>query len=277
MLDKNLTRREFVTKAALAGFALAVLPLAASAITTDSSGIMDEDIFIPVGNEKIPAYQAMPKGKGPFPVLLIAHEIFGVHEFIRDVCRRFAKLGYYAIAPNLFYRQGDVTKLKDFPDILKIVSKVSNEQVLSDLDATVEFVQASGKGNLEYLNMTGFCWGGRTTWLYANHNPKLKSAVAWYGPLVGTDPLHPQAPVDIASSLKVPVLGLYGGLDTHITEANRKEMEEALKKGTSGSKIIVYPKAEHGFFADYRPSYNKDAAEESLKQMLDWIHVHGGV
>lgn len=276
MTTLNITRRELLQKAAIAGFALAVYPLAASAITTDLTGIVDADVLVNTSNGKIPAYQAMPKGNGPFPVLIIAHEIFGVHEFIRNVCRRFAKLGFYAIAPNLFYRQGDVTQFKDFKDILKIVNQASTEQVMSDLDATVKFAEESKKGNLAHLNMTGFCWGGRTTWLYASHNSKLKSAISWYGPLVGTDPLHPQAPVDIASTLKVPVLGLYGGLDSHISDENRKQMEENLKKGTSGSKIMVYAKAEHGFFADYRPSYNKEAADDGLKQLLAWIKEHGG-
>ena len=274
--NNQMKRRDFVLKTVLAtGFALAVLPIAYSAITTDTEGIEAGDVQIPVGNSKIPGYRAMPKGKGPFPVLIICHEVFGVHEYIRDLCRRFAKLGFFAIAPDLYYRQGDVTKIKEIPDIIsKVVSKVTTKQVNGDLDATVKYVKSTKYADLSKLSVTGFCWGGRAAWLYAAHNPKIKSAIAWYGPLVGTSPNQPEAPVDIATSLKVPVLGLYGGKDTHITQEHVTQMENALEKGKSGSKIIVFPDAEHGFFADYRPSYNKMASEEGLRQMLDWIKSH---
>jgi carboxymethylenebutenolidase len=274
--SNQINRRDFVLKTVFAtGFALAVLPVAYSAIMTDTEGIEVLDVQIPAGKIKISAYQAMPKGKGPFPVLIICHEVFGVHEFIRDLCRRFAKLGFFAIAPDLYYRQGDATKIKEIPEIIsKIVSKVTTKQVNGDLDATVEYVKSTKHADISKLSVTGFCWGGRATWLYAAHNPKIKSAIAWYGPLVGTSPNQPEAPVDIAASLKVPVLGLYGGKDTHITQENVAQMEKSLEKGKSGSKIIVYPDAEHGFFADYRSSYNKMASDEALRQMLDWIKNH---
>jgi carboxymethylenebutenolidase len=185
--SNQMNRRDFVLKTVVASsFALAVLPIAYSAINTDMEGIEAKDVQIPVGKIKIPAYQAMPKGNGLFPVLLICHEVFGVHEFIRDLCRRFAKLGFFAIAPDLYFRQGDATKIKEIPDIIsKIVSKVSTKQVNSDLDATLKYVISTKHGDISKLSITGFCWGGKATWLYAAHNPKIKSAVAWYGPLIG--------------------------------------------------------------------------------------------
>jgi len=272
----NINRREFVLKTVVAtGYALAVTPVAFSVISTDSEGIEVSDIQIPVGKSKIPGYLAMPKGDGPFPVLLICHEIFGVHEHIKDLCRRFAKLGFYAIAPNLFFRQGDVTKIKEIPDIIsKVVSKVTNKQVNMDLDATIKFAKLNKKTDISKLNVTGFCWGGKTTWLYAAHNPNIKSAIAWYGPLVGNPGDKMEFPVNIATTLKVPVLGLYGGKDARITQEHVDQMQNALDKGKSGSKIIVYPEAEHGFFADYRPSYNKMAADEGIREMLNWIKNH---
>lgn len=274
--SNQINRRNFVLKTVVAtGFALAVLPIANSVIITDTDGIEASEVKIPVGKIKIPAYQAMPKGNGPFPILIICHEIFGVHEHIRDLCRRFAKLGFFAIAPNFYFRQGDVTKIKEIPEIIsKVVSKVTEKQVNDDLDATVKYVSSIKRADISKLNITGFCWGGRTTWLYAAHNSKIKSAIAWYGPLVKTVRNQLEAPVDIASALKVPVLGLYGGKDTHITKDHVMQMEKYLERGKSGSKIIVYPDAEHGFFADYRPSYSKIAAEDALKQMLNWIKIH---
>ena len=274
----NMNRREFVLKTVVAtGYALAVTPVAFYVISTDTEGIEVSDIHIPVGKSKIPGYVAMPIGQGPFPVLVICHEIFGVHEHIKDLCRRFAKLGFYVIAPNLFFRHGDVTKIKEIPDIIKkVVSKVTNKQVNLDLDATVKFAKANKKTDISKLTVTGFCWGGKTTWLYAAHNSNVKSAIAWYGPLVGNvnTSTKMEFPVDVAAVLKVPVLGLYGGKDTHITQEHVDQMEKALDKGKSGSKIIVYPDAEHGFFADYRPSYNKMASDEAIREMLNWIKSH---
>lgn len=274
--SNQMNRRDFVfKKVAVSGFALAILPIAYSAINTDMEGIEAEDVKISVGNIKIPAYQAMPKGKGLFPILLICHEVFGVHEYIRDLCRRFAKLGFFAIAPDLYYRQGDATKIKEIPDIIsKIVSKVTTKQVDGDLDATVKYVKSIKQADISKLSVTGFCWGGMAAWMYAAHNPKIKSAIAWYGPLVRVYLNQSKSPIDIAGSLKVPVLGLYGGKDTHITQKHIAQMEKALEKGKSGSKIIVYPDAEHGFFADYRTSYNKMASDEGLRQMLNWIKSH---
>jgi carboxymethylenebutenolidase len=273
---EHLTRRDFVSTALATGFALAVYPLAASAFSTDTKGLDAGAIQIPTANGKIPGYWAMPAGKKDLPTVVVCHEIFGLHEHIRDVCRRFAKLGYLAIAPDLYFRQGDVTQIKDRAQIMpQVVSKVPLAQVLSDLDATIAFATQSGKAAADHVGITGFCWGGRTVWMYCAHNPKIKAGVAWYGPLVGTTALWPQAPVDIAAQLTVPVLGLYGGKDEHITADHIRQMETALKGSSSGSKIIVYPDAPHGFFADYRESYDKADAEAGLQQLRGWFLAHG--
>ncbi|WGV28570.1 dienelactone hydrolase family protein [Halotia branconii] len=274
---KEITRRQFIATATLAtGFALAVQPISAQVITTDEKGLVAGAVKIPVKDGEIPAYRAMPaKGKN-FPTILVIHEIFGVHEHMQDVCRRFAKLGYLAIAPELFVRQGDVSKLSSIDEIRPVVAKVPDTQVMSDLDATVDWAMKSSKGNTNKLGITGFCWGGRITWLYAAHNPKVNAGVAWYGRLVGDDTeLTPKHPVDIAANLKVPILGLYGGKDTGIPLDTVEQMREALKSSNSKSKIIVYPNASHAFFADYRPSYREEAAKDGWQRLKAWFNQHG--
>lgn len=272
----EVNRREFLIKSlVVSGYALAVYPLAYSAIQTDTEGIEVSDIQIPVGKLKIPGYVAFPKNNVSSPVLIICHEIFGVHEYIKDLCRRFAKLGFYTIAPYLYSRQGNVSNIKEIPDILKkIVSKVTNKQVNNDLDATIKYVKANSKADTNKIYVTGFCWGGKASWLYAAHNANIKAAIAWYGPLLSTEQTKEQFPVDIAAKLKVPVLGLYGGKDARISQDHVEKMNKELEKSASKSKIIVYPEAEHGFFADYRPTYNKMAADEALREMLKWIKEH---
>lgn len=275
---KDLTRREFMIVSTLAaGFAIAVEPIFAQVITTDSKGLVAGEVKIPVSDGAIPAYRAMPATGANFPVVLVVQEIFGVHEHIQDVCRRFAKLGYLAIAPEMFARQGDVSQLSNPQEIIsKVVSKVPDNQVMSDLDATVQWAAKSSKGNINKLGITGFCWGGRITWLYAAHNPNVKAGVAWYGRLVGqSTPLTPKHPVDIAPYLKAPVLGLYGGKDDGIPNDTVKRMQEALERGKSGSEIVLYPDAPHAFFADYRPSYRKEQAEEGWKKLQAWFKDHG--
>jgi carboxymethylenebutenolidase len=209
--------------------------------------------------------------------VLVVQEIFGVHEHIKDLCRRLAKLGYLAIAPELYARQGDVSKIADIKEVIsKVVSKVPDAQVLSDLDATVAWAEKSGRGNGSKLAITGFCWGGRIVWLYSAHSSQLKAGAAWYGRLVGPkDELHPQQPVDMAGSLKAPVLGLYGGADQGIPLESVEQMRSALKKANQPSEIVVYPDTPHGFNADYRPSYRKDKAEEAWKRMLEWFKKNG--
>jgi carboxymethylenebutenolidase len=230
-----------------------------------------------VKDGEIPAYRAMPAGGGPFPVALVVQEIFGVHEHIKDLCRRLAKSGYLAVAPELYARQGDVSRMKDIQEILStVVSKVPDAQVMGDLDAAAAWAAGTGEGDISRLAVTGFCWGGRITWLYAAHNPKVKAGAAWYGRLVGqTGDLAPANPIDLASALTVPVLGLYGGADQGIPLDTVEKMRGALAAGKSGSEIVVYREAPHGFNADYRPSYRKDAATDGWTRMLAWFKRNG--
>ncbi len=256
----EFTRREFVVNTLAAGFALAVQPVSAQTITTDAAGLVAGEIKIPVAGGELPGYRAMPDKGGPFPVVLVVQEIFGVHEHIRDICRRFAKLGYLAVAPELYARQGDVSKLAEIKDIIPIVSKVPDAQVMSDLDAAAAWAQKSGKGNTAKLGITGFCWGGRIVWLYAAHNPSLKAGVAWY---------------DLVAELKAPVLGLYGGDDQGIPLDTVERMRQALKAANNPSEIVVYPNTPHGFHADYRPSYRPEQAKDGWKRLQDWFKKYG--
>lgn len=275
-----LTRRTFAVTSLAAGFALAVMPVSAATITTSDEGLDVAEVKVPVADGEVPAYRARPKGGSNEPVILVVQEIFGVHEWIKDVCRRFAKLGYYAIATSLYARQGDVLKLTTIDEIRPIVMKVPDDQVMSDLDATVAFAK-SEKADTVKLGVTGFCWGGRITWLYAAHNPNLKAGVAWYGqlaprdPATPIDPLHPKSATELAADLKAPVLGLYGGLDKGITADHVEGMRAAIKAANKPSEIIVYPDADHGFLADYRPMYNEAAAKEGWDKALAWFKKNG--
>ena len=271
----DLTRRQVV--AALAtGFALAVRPISAETISTSSEGLLAGEVKIPTPDGEIPAYRAQPSSGGPFPVVLVVQEIFGVHEHIKDVCRRFAKLGYFAIAPELYARQGDVSKITDFKEIIStVVSKVPDQQVLQDLDATAVWAGSSG-GDLQRLAVTGFCWGGRIVWLYAAHNPNLKAGVAWYGRLDSPkDDLHPANPVDLVAELKAPVLGLYGGADSGIPNEHVAAMQEKLKAAGKPSELTLYPDTPHAFFADYRPSYREAEAKDGWAKLVAWFKKHG--
>ena len=274
---KEITRRKFIATATLAtGFAIAVQPISAKAITTDAKGLVAGAVKIPVKDGEIPAYRAMPSKGKDFPIVLVIQEIFGVHEHIQDVCRRFAKLGYLAVAPQLFVRQGDVLKLSSVDEIRKVVAKIPDAQVLSDLDATVAWAVTAAKGDAKRLGITGFCWGGRITWLYAAHNPNVKAGAAWYGRLVGdVTKLTPKHPVDIASALKVPVLGLCGGKDTGIPLETVAQMRDHLKLSSSKSEIIVYADAPHAFFADYRPSYRETEAHLGWQRLQAWFKKYG--
>jgi carboxymethylenebutenolidase len=272
------TRRQFVVTSLAAGFATAVRPVAAQTIVaTDTDGLVAGEVKIPVAGGELPGYRAMPAAGKAFPVVLVVQEIFGVHEHIRDVCRRFAKLGHLAVAPELFARQGDVAKIPEVSDIVaKVVSKVPDAQVLSDLDATVAWAAKTGSGNTDKLGITGFCWGGRIVWLYAAHSPTLKAGVAWYGRLVGpTTDLQPKNPIDVVAALKAPVLGLYGGADQGIPTETVEQMRAALKAAGKPSEIVVYPDAPHGFFADYRPSYRSEPAKDGWKRLIEWFRKHG--
>jgi len=275
------TRRGFLITALGAGFALAVQPvMAQSTITTASEGLQAGEISVPTADGAMPTYRAHPAQGGNFPVILVVQEIFGVHEHIKDLCRRLAKLGYQAIAPELYARQGDPRQYSAIPDIISnVVSKVSDNQVMQDLDACVAWAGANG-GDAKRLGITGFCWGGRITWLYAAHNPGVKAGVAWYGRLVGAaSVMTPKHPVDIAGELKGPVLGLYGGLDQGIPLDTVDKMHAALKAASSAasqaSTIHVYDNAPHAFNADYRPSYRKTEAEDGWKRMQKWFKQNG--
>jgi carboxymethylenebutenolidase len=273
----DFSRRGFVMTSLAAGFALSVQPVTAQTISTDSKGLEAGEVKIPVTDGEIPAYRALPDNGGPFPVILVVQEIFGVHEHIKDICRRLAKLGYLAIAPELYARQGDVSKLTNIQELFsKVVSKVPDKQVMSDLDATVAWAKATGKGDVAKLAITGYCWGGRIVWLYSAHNPDLKAGVAWYGRLVGdADELHPKHPIDVVAAIKAPILGLYGEADTGIPVASVEKMRAALKEAGKTAEIVLYPDTPHAFFADYRPSYRKEKAEEGWKLMLDWFKKYG--
>jgi carboxymethylenebutenolidase len=272
----DLTRRAMLVTSLATGFALAVQPVAAQTITTGTEGLIAGEVKIPTPDGEIPGYHAMPARGGPFPVVLVVQEIFGVHEHIKDICRRFAKLGYFAVAAELFARQGDVSKISDIKDIMPVVAQVPDAQVMSDLDATVSWAQSTGKGDSAHLGITGFCWGGRIVWLYAAHNPKLRAGVAWYGALnreaTALQPLHP---LNVAGEIKAPVLGLYAGQDQGIPASDIDKMRAALKKARVKTEIIVYPDAQHGFDADYRPSYNAAAARDGWQRMLAWFRANG--
>ena len=274
----NLTRRRFVMGTGLAvGFAIAAHPTSAQVITTNTQGLTAGAIRIPTADGEIPGYRAMPNTGSNFPIILVVQEIFGVHEHIQDVCRRFAKLGYLAIAPEMFFRQGDVSQIRDNAQIIStVVSKVPDAQVMADLDAAVAWGAKSSQGNAERIGITGFCWGGRITWLYSAYNPRVKAGVAWYGRLVGTPtPLTPKNPIDIAPTLTVPVLGLYGGDDTGIPVSSVLQMQQALAPGKSGSDILVYPATPHAFHADYRASYRREDAENGWMRLQAWFKKNG--
>ncbi len=275
----ELSRRAFTRTAVGGGFAAAVLPVGAQTITTDTAGLVAGPVTIPVGDFRMPAYRAAPEGRSALPVVLVVSEIFGVHEYIADVARRLAKQGYLAVAPELFVRQGDAKAHADIARLIsEVISKVPDAQALGDLDATVAWAGANG-GDTKRLGITGFCWGGRITWLYDAHNPAVKAGVAWYGRLVGApSELQPRHPLDVAGSLHGPVLGLYGGQDTGIPLDSVDKMKQALATGNAAAKasrFVVYPDAPHAFHADYRPSYRQADAEDGWKRCLAWFESHG--
>ena len=281
----DLNRREFVRAAVGTGFAAAVLPVSAEAIRTDSVGLTAGEVTILVGDFRMPAYRAMPagsgaSGSGKLPVVLVISEVFGVHEHIADVARRFARLGYLAIAPELFVRQGDAQSYGEIAKLVaEVVSKVPDAQALGDLDACVAWAAANG-GDTSRLAVTGFCWGGRITWLYTAHNPAVKAGVAWYGQLLGTSSaLKPTNPIDLVNKLNAPVLGLYGAEDAGIPVAAVDQMKAALAASANAaakqSQFVVYAGAPHAFHADYRPSYRTDAAEDGWKRCAAWFKANG--
>ncbi|WP_322094039.1 dienelactone hydrolase family protein [Paraburkholderia bannensis] len=272
-------RRTFIKAALGSGFAAAVLPVSAQTIHTDTEGLEAGEVGFESNGTLVPAYRAQPRGKTHLPVIIVIHEIFGVHEHIADVCRRFAKLGYLAIAPDFFVREGDASVYPTIQQITQnIASKVPDAQVMGDIDAAIGWAGEHG-GDVKRVGINGFCWGGRYTWLYAEHNPRVKAAVAWYGRVVGDHTANtPQNPLDLAGTLQVPVLGLYGRQDTSIPQDTLEQMKAAIAQGPQGgrgSQIVVYDDAGHAFFADYRPSYRKADAEDGWKRATAWFKEHG--
>lgn len=276
----RLDRRGFIATTVAAGFSLAAGPaVAQTAIATDAKGLTAGKIDIPTADGKMPAYRAAPQGKKNLPTVIVVSEIFGVHEYIQDVCRRLAHLGYLAIAPELFARQGDPSKYTEIPKLqAEIIGKVPDAQVQGDLDATAKWAAANG-GDADKLGIVGFCWGGRQVWLYAAHNPKLKAGAAFYGQLGGEpSDLKPKSVLSLVNELKAPVLGAYGGKDAGIPLTDVDRMRIELAKGPApakASRIDVYPEAPHAFHADYRPSYRKAEAEQAWTRMLDWFKQNG--
>ena len=274
----KISRRAFVVGSLATGFALAVLPVSAETITTDTQGLVTGDVSIPVSDGLIPGYRAMPATNGPFATVVVVHEIFGVHEHIKDLCRRLGKLGYFAVSPYLYAREGDVTRMADIKAIMDIVIQVPDRQVAADLDATVRWAQRTKSANIAKLGITGFCWGGRQVWLYAAHNPALTAGVAWYGPLERPkSDASPDNPIDLVGQINAPILGLYGGADEGIPVKQIDAMRAALKAARKPSEIVIYPDTPHGFNADYRPSYRPAQAADGWKRMRAWFKEHGVV
>jgi carboxymethylenebutenolidase len=274
----DFSRRGFVMTSLASGFALAVQPvMAQTVITTDTNGLEAGEVQIPVAGGSLPAYRAMPNAGGPFPFILVNAEIFGVHEHIKDICRRLGKLGYMAIAPDVFARLGDIGKAPDVQTASReFVAKTPDAQEMSDLDAAVAWAKGTGKADINRLGVTGFCRGGRTVWLYAAHNPNVKAAVAWYGPLAfPVSEIKPKNAIDVVADLKAPVLGLYGGADPGIPVEQIEKLKAALAAAKKPSEIVIYPDTPHAFNADYRPSYRPEAAKDGWNRMLAWFKKYG--
>ena len=271
-----LARRGMVMTGLMTGFTLATTRVEAQAIHTDPAGLDAGEAMIPTSDGTLPAYYARPAGAGPFPTVLVIEEIFGVHEYIKDTCRRLAKAGYLAVAPELYARLGDLSKMTDANAIIRdVISKAPDDRLLQDLDAAAAWAKAN-KGDPARLAVTGFCRGGRNTWMYDAHNPALKAAVAWYGPVKGNpSPIQPTNPSDIAADLKAPLLGMYGGQDAGIAVPDVQAAAAKAKAAGKTVEIVVFPDAPHGFHADYRPSYRKADAEDGWNRMLAWFKKYG--
>ncbi len=273
----DFSRRSMMVTTLATGFAAAVQPvMAQTTITTDAAGLEAGEVKIKTADGEIPGYRAMPATGSNLPTIIVVQEIFGVHEHIKDVCRRLAKLGYFAIAPEMYARQGDVSKLKSIDEIRPVVAKVPDAQVMADLDATVDFARASGRADAAKLAITGFCWGGRVVWLYAAHNLNLKAGIAWYGRIVGeATEMTPKHPIDRAADLKAPVLGLYGGADAGIPNDTVEKMKAACAAAKKSCDITIYPDTPHAFHADYRPSYREGPAKDGWAKMIAFLKAQG--
>jgi carboxymethylenebutenolidase len=276
LVTADLARRGFMMTSLISGLTLAATRVEAQVIRTDSTGIEAGEVMIPVSGGTLPGYFAKPAGPGPFPIVLVNEEIFGIHDYIRDIIRRLAKLGYAAVAVEIYARYADLSKATDVGEIIRsVISKAADSVVMSDNDAAVAYAVAHG-GDAERLAVTGFCRGGRNTWLYAAHNPKVKAAVAWYGPVGGNrTELQPDTVQEVAGRIHAPLLGLYGGKDPGIAVDDVRRAEATAKAAGKTVEIVIYPDAPHGFHADYRPSYRADAATDGWSRMLAWLRSHG--
>jgi carboxymethylenebutenolidase len=273
-----LSRRGFIAvTAATAGYTLAAGPVCAQTlVTTDAQGLTVGDVKIPVAGGEMGGYRAKPASGSAFPVVLVCQEIFGIHEYIKDTCRRLAKAGYLAVAPDYYFRQGDPSKAPDMAGARAIADKKPDAELMGDLDATQRWATATDGGNPQKVAITGFCRGGRTTWMYAAHSATLKAGVAWYGPVAGQgNDLTPKFPIDLAAAMKAPVLGLYGAADAGIPVETVQRMEAALKAAGKTAEFVIYPDAPHGFHADYRPTYRAELAKDGWNRMLGWFKKHG--
>ena len=274
--EARLTRRGLGKLLGAAGFAAALSPPAASAIQTPSVGLVTGSLPFKSGEDTLPAYVARPEGPGPFPVVLVVHEIFGIHEYIRDVTRRFAQKGYMAVAPDLFARAGDPSGLEDWDKIREIVATATHDQVMGDLSRLIDFLETQPEADTARLGLTGFYWGGKVAWMFAAEDPRLKASVAWYGRLRPRDEDDDAPyPLQVAGDLKAPVLGLYGSEDRGIPVSDVEMMQTALAETDATSRIILYQGAQHGFHADYRDSYDKTSAEDGWARALAWFQTHG--
>jgi carboxymethylenebutenolidase len=271
-----LSRRGFMTSsaAAAAGYTLAAGPVRADAIQTDTNGLTAGDAKVKVSDGEMPVYYARPANVQKPPIILVAMEIFGLHEYIKDVTRRLGHLGALAVAPDYYFRKGDLTKITNQPDLMPLVNSKSDTELFSDLDATVAWAESQG-GDSSRLGIMGFCRGGRTVWHYSTHNPNLKAGVAFYGSLIDKNDVVPKNSIELAPEVKEPVLGLYGEEDQGITPAQVQQMEAAMKAAGKTAEFHEYPGAPHGFHADYRPSYRKEAAEDGWNRMTGWFKKYG--
>jgi carboxymethylenebutenolidase len=273
---RSVDRRTFVVTSLGAGFALSVLPVSAQTITTSTEGLVAGEVKVPTKDGEMPAYRAMPATGTNFATVLVVQEVFGVHEHIKDICRRLAKAGFFAIAPELYARQGDPSKYTDIPKLIsEVVIKVTDAQVLADLDATVAYAKSTGKAEVARLGITGFCWGGRIVYMYAAHNPNVRAGVAWYGMTAKAFAPGDKPALEVAGQIGAPILGLYGGADQGIPNDTVEKMFAALRSGKSPkSEFTIYPDTPHAFNADYRPSYRKAQAEDAWAKMLAWFKLN---
>ena len=274
--DYPLARRGVLMTGLISGFTLATQRAEAQAIHTGTAGIETGETRIPTTDGQLPAYFAKPPGSGPFPVILVNEEIFGVHEYIKDVCRRWAKLGYFAVATEYYARIGDLSKMTDVKQIIAdVIARAPDAQYMADLDSTAAWAMGNG-GDAARLGVMGFCRGGRQTWLYAAHSSRLKAAVAFYGPLLGAaSPIQPRSALDLAADIQCPLLGLYGGADSSISADSVRQAEARAKAAGKIADIVIYPDAGHGFHADYRPSYRQADAEDAWNRAVAWFARFG--